>query len=348
MTGTAYKACGSKRRFAAGFTLVELLVVIAIIGVLIALLLPAVQAAREAARRSQCANNVRQLALAMHNYESTNKRFPPSMLIDPLRQAEFRWSPLARILPYIEQGSLYAGIDFQQSYGTVMFGGKLLKSIRVQNLICPSEQRDESRLDANGVPSDYLTNYGVNNGVWLVHDPQNIGYATGAFVPGKGLKASEYSDGLSNTLMLAEVKGFTPYWRDGKSGSATPPATTSEMCSLGGNWQVETGHTEWVDGRTHQSGFTAVFAPNTNMNCSKDGGVYDADFVSWRERHPTDSDYSDSDVTYASVTSRSYHGDLVNVAMMDGSVDGVNSDVDLTVWRAIATRNGEEVVSLSQ
>jgi hypothetical protein len=203
-------------------------------------------------------------------------------------------------------------------------------------------------LDASGVPSDYITNYGVNNGVWFVHDPQNIGSGAGAFIPGRGLEGREYTDGLSNTLMAAEVKGWTPYWRDGKGGSATPPATTLEMCGLGGNWQVETGHTEWVDGRTHQAGFTAVFTPNTNTNCDKDGAPYDADFVSWRERHPTDSDYSPTDVTYASVTARSYHGELVNIAMMDGSIDAVTSDIDLSIWRALATRNGGEPVAAPQ
>ncbi len=168
------------------YTLVELLVVIAIIGVLIALLLPAVQAARESARRMRCANNVRQLGLAMHNYESANKNFPPALM---LGKDQYRWSALARLLPYVEGSALGSRIDFSKDYhliglsGTI-YGDKsaalssgepLLKSARVPTLICPSEIRDEVRIDSGtGNERDYITNYGVNCGVWKVHDPTEM------------------------------------------------------------------------------------------------------------------------------------------------------------------------------
>src|SRR5262245_24478729 len=99
-------ACGRRSAHSpCGFTLVELLVVIGIIGLLVALLLPAIQAAREAARRSQCSNHLRQLGVAVHNYESSNKRFPPITVL-PLGQTYQPWSAHARLLPYLEEQSL--------------------------------------------------------------------------------------------------------------------------------------------------------------------------------------------------------------------------------------------------
>lgn len=352
-----------KSRFvsrSSGFTLVELLVVIAIIGVLVALLLPAVQAAREAARRVSCANNVRQLGLAMLNYESGQGKFPPSFHLGP---KQFRWSALARTLPYIEASALGSRIDFSVDYNRIGLSGKvyasnsealnsgepLLKSARVPTLICPSEDRDEVRIDSgSGVERDYITNYGVNNGVWMVYDPKNKIGGDGAFFPNSGLGTRQFTDGLSNTLMLAEVKGWQPYFRDG-GGDATVPANPGAL-NLSGSFKSETGHTEWIDGRVHQSGFTATFTPNTRVPHEEGGEFYDVDWNSHRIKGwapPDNNDYlNETEVTYVAVTSRSYHsGDVVNVTRMDGSVQAVNSDIDLFVWRAMATRNGGEVIN---
>jgi len=332
------------------FTLVELLVVIAIIGVLVGLLLPAVQAAREAARRMSCSNNVRQIGLAMHNYESANSKFPPSIFIG---KNQFRWGALARVMPYLEQGNFASSADFTKDYGDVYLNGVLLKSQRMEMLVCPSEERDEQRFKSDGSPSDYLTNYGVNCGVWKVWDPAKREGGDGAFYPNSGTSLRMISDGTSNTLMLAEVKGWTPYLRDGKSGDATIPNDPNAIGSLGGNFKTNSGHTEWLDGRTPQSGFTATFPPNTKVPYEKDGIQYDVDFNSWRVRgwdpaNPT-AFLSETDVTYAAVTSRSYHsGNTVNVAMMDGSVKSINGDIDLLVWRSAATRDGGEITTIEQ
>ena len=326
-----------------GFTLVELLVVIAIIGVLVALLLPAIQAAREAARRMSCSNNVKQLALAMHNYESAMKRYPPSIDAIERSVAHFRWSAQARILPYIEQSGLAAGFDFNQDYHSVMLGDQLLKSVRIEALICPSEARDEQRFENDGSPGDYLLNYAVNCGTWKVYDPQTKTPGDGAFAPGPGFAAAVFNDGMSGTLMLAEVRGWQPYFRDGKQGSDALPSQTSEICSMAGNFKADSGHTEWVDGRAHQSGFTATFPPGTQVTCDIGGQNYDVDFNS--NRYGVDANLP----TYAAVTSRSYHpGGAVNAAMMDGSVRTVSSDMDVLTWRSLATRSGGEIAAVNE
>ena len=331
-TKPASTTCPSVDRPA--FTLIELLVVIAIIGVLIGLLLPAVQAARESARTMQCSNNLKQIGLAMHNFENGHEMFPPSFGALPGGD----WSAQARILPYLEADNLFEQIDFTQSYKVAAaMGGKPLSAMRIPTYLCPSEPNDQVRLK-DGQPVHYPLNYAVNLGVWFVFDPATKQGGNGAFCPFGQVKHQHFIDGLSATLCVAEVKAYTPYFRNAGHANPSLPASPAEVPALAGDFKSSSGHTEWVDGRSHQTGFTTVFTPNTAVPCDQGGIEYDVDWTNQQEGK------SDTVATYAAVTARSHHADMANAVMMDGSVRPFNNQIDPQVWRALSTRSGQESI----
>ncbi|MBA2114576.1 DUF1559 domain-containing protein [Bremerella alba] len=181
-----------------GFTLVELLVVIAIIGVLIALLLPAVQQAREAARRMQCMNHLAQLVLALHNYESANQHFPAGSINDtsPIRNIPkgYHHNWISATLPYLGDATTYNHIDFKKGvYDKVQNGPRALS---LEMLECPSSpvNRVNNRVGA----SHYV---GIHNHCELPISESN----TGAFILNKSLSTADFSDGVAFTLFLGEA-----------------------------------------------------------------------------------------------------------------------------------------------
>lgn len=338
--------CPTPANARAAFTLVELLVVIAIVGVLVALLLPAVQAARESARRASCTNNMKQIATAVHNYESSIRAFPPCFCWNGIASSKGgNWSAFGRILPYVEEQSLYQLIDFGQGYSNALLpDGSKLMTTRVALWMCASETNDTPKVDATGVIASYPASYGWNLGPWFVFDPAKHTGGSGAFHPNSALCAKDFTDGLSRTLMLAEVKTFTGVFRNTATAmSDTPPGSPADVCGFGGTPKVGAStndngaHTEWVDGKSFETGMTATFPPNTAVMCSSGGAQYDVDFVSQTESG------SATIPTYAVLTARSYHPGVVNAVMMDGSVRVVADGMDLTLWRAMSTRNGSEV-----
>ncbi len=329
-----------------GFTLVELLVVIAIIGILVGLLLPAVQAAREAARRMSCSNNLKQIGLALHNYESATKSLPAAW--SSSASSGNGWSAQARILPYIEAVALASAIDFSGGYSTATIAvdgvNVPVASFRVPTYLCPSDPGDLPRLGASG-PENYPLSYGYNAGVWFVYDANDGTIGEGTFGAGRYLKFRDCLDGLSNTLAFAEVKAWAPYYRDAAHpGDLSQPTTEPEICGLGGSFKADTGHTEWVDGRVHQSGFTTTFSPNKKVLCTVSGIQYDVDFNNFREGVTTAT--SPIPRTHAAVTSRSYHTGGVDAALMDGSVRFITDSIDLSLWQGLSTRAGREVVAV--
>ncbi len=323
----------NRRRSA--FTLIELLVVIAIISVLIALLLPAVQAAREAARRTQCRNNLKQLGLALHNYGSTWDCFPPFCTV-PAYAVVDPFSVHSRLLQYVEQNNLFNQINFSLPFANQ----PTVTQMRVATFLCPSEINDQPTVTPTLTLSP--TNYGANTGTWFVWDPVTKMTGDGAFAVDKSTRPANFTDGMSNTLGMAEVKTHLGVIHDGLNPDAVNapvPATPAQLAALGGLYTPNATHTAWVYGIMPYTGLTTLFTPNTFVPSLQGGQQVDISFTSCR------LGTSVLDLTYAAITSRSYHPAGVNVLLMDGSVRAVNNSINPLTWRALGTRATGEVIS---
>ena len=334
------------------FTLIELLVVIAIIAFLIALLLPAVQAAREAARRVQCTSNLKQLGLAMHNYETSIGGFPPSMCSTGIGGNVTwinGWSALARILPHSEQSNLFNSANFTLWKEDVQNTTAIGQSLGL--LICPSEI--QILVSSHDYGSAGVTSYGVNQGDWFVWGGFNGLQNRNAFGMNRSRRVAEFVDGLSQTLLASEVKTYQaasncrfislPSVNDPNnvpSPYANPyqvaPEYDDGACVTENQYEF---HTEWSDGNVHAGGFTTAWPPNKAI-IGRPGSFYpgmDLDLNGLNEEL--------GGPTFAAINSRSYHPGGVNALFGDGSVRFVKSTVDGLVWRALGTVAGGEVVS---
>ncbi len=274
-----------------GFTLIELLVVIAIIAILIGLLLPAVQKVREAAARLQCQNNLKQIGLALHNYESTNNGFPAAEQYPP--PASGTVSIHIALLPYVEQGNLLN--EYQSSAAN--------QAVAIQQKIsifdCPSDPNVGAVIDGGGPPPAaftyrYPVTYGFNYGTWFLYDWAGHTGGDGAFVINSPLTPAAFTDGLSNTLAAAEVKAQTQsggvktgigYIRSLQipnapdPGNATLPSSPAALLATigassapqqstfngSGSTLNSNLHLDYNNPTVTQTGFTTAFPPNAPM-----------------------------------------------------------------------------------
>jgi prepilin-type N-terminal cleavage/methylation domain-containing protein/prepilin-type processing-associated H-X9-DG protein len=312
-----------------GFTLIELLVAIAIIAFLIGLLLPAVQKVREAAARMKCSNNLKQLGLAMHNYEGANGAFPPGRNAYPMVV-----SAPARLLAYVEQASLQNLID---PNGTIAAGTQndAAAKNRLTLLVCPSDPQ------GGVVPGSvyFGNNYVANNGTGVSRDAYGAVASYRKIAEGDGVFAQipvrigAITDGLSNTAAFSESllgTGATV------TGVPTDPATiklvvlevaggndpTPSDCAAGnGTWNPRRGE-QWINGHYGNTLYNHFFTPNQR-------GVWDCGNASHNK---------------GLTAARSAHTGGVNLLLCDGSVRFARDAVTPAAWLAVGTRDGGEVL----
>ncbi|MFO1019891.1 MAG: DUF1559 domain-containing protein [Planctomycetales bacterium] len=328
-----------------GFTLIELSMVIAMTAVLITLLLPAVQSARETARRTECRNNMRQIGIALQNYVDSFSVFPPSFCITPgttWTGDEGSLSIHARLLPFLDQMNAYRRLNLNQDWKAQIVSGVPQFSVPVFH--CPSDRRNTEPQKWSSAAASVGVNYGFYAGKWLVYDPRTGKGADGAFGVNEAISPAMIRDGLSQTIGIAEVKTHTRLLRNSVSD---PPPTPP----LGLEWKPtpgyaggvssndESGHTAWCDPRVAQGGFTTLIGPNGTRVGAK---PLQEDFCS------VDEGSSLTRPTYAAVTARSYHVNGVTILLLDGSSRFISDGFKIDLWRALGTRDGNEMLDITR
>lgn len=305
-----------------GFTLVELLVVIAIIGILVALLLPAVQAAREASRRAHCQNNLKQIGLACHNFNDAMKKLPLGGL-PPTVTPGSQFSALAQLLPFMEQQNVYKMIDFSVPCNAP--ANAAARDVIISTFLCPSDV--DNPVPSNGA----ATNYVANTGAMPFFVIPNPALYSGVFYVNTHSKLADLVDGTSNTALFSER-----LHADGNNAVVSPvedvffspadPQTADEAMNICNSVDISNLANQfplfmgapWIH---HQHRYQHITPPN-GRSCGF--------FIVGKSTMPPSS----------------RHPRGVNVAMGDGSVIFAMDTISLAAWRAMGTRNGREIFEL--